>query len=379
MELSREERDRRYRAVRKAMGQAGLAAIWLQAHQGVGGHHNGNFTYLTNYRPFFGSSVFLFPAEGGPVLFTQGENQVIAARRAGWVEEVHTAGRPAEAALGHWKKTPPPGGRVGVSTLDSFPASVWARLREECPDLSCVEAGPLVFAHRLKKTAAELAIAREGAAASDDAWRVAREVLRPGIRETELMAAIEGKTRAAGSEESFHMLAAGRLEGPGGIPYTGCVVPPTQRPMERGETLLLEISPRVGGYWDQIVRLFSLGPPPKVLLDAHRACLDAKARALEALRPGVALGEVMRAINRVAVGAGLTAKPPGCAHLIGLDLSETIITEDITMPAESGMLVTLHPMFDLGAGRQLFTGETYRVTEAGCEGLHRSPDEIVVL
>lgn len=379
MELSLEERDRRYRAVRDAMGRAGLGAIWLQANHGLGGHHNGNFTYLTNYRPFFGSSVLLFPLDGEPYLFTQGENRAIVARRAGWIQEVQAAGVPAEAALLHWKERPPPGGRVGVSSLDNLPAPVWSRLREGLPELSWVEAGPLVFTLRLRKSAAEVALARQSAGLSDDAWAAARQALRPGVSEAALVAAIEGTTRAGGSEDSFHMVAAGRVEETGGIPYTGRVVPPTLRPMERGECVLLEISPRVGGYWNQIVRLFCLGPPPRVLVEAHRVCLDAKARALEAIRPGVALSEIMKAIHRVAGRAGLTAKPPGCAHLIGLDLGETTITEETTMLAEPGMLVTLHPMLDLGTGRQLFAGETYLVMDAGCERLNRCPDEIVTL
>jgi hypothetical protein len=43
------------------------------------------------------------------------------------------------------------------------------------------------------------------------------------------------------------------------------------------------------------------------------------------------------------------------------------------------MVVTVHPMIELGEWRQLFTGETYAVGDSGCVCLNRSEDRIYVV
>ena len=66
------------------------------------------------------------------------------------------------------------------------------------------------------------------------------------------------------------------------------------------------------------------------------------------------------------------------AHTIGLDLSEAVFNRNNPGVVADRMLVTVHPMIDLGEWRQLFVGETYLVNE-GVESLSRYDDEIFVL
>jgi Xaa-Pro aminopeptidase len=87
----------------------------------------------------------------------------------------------------------------------------------------------------------------------------------------------------------------------------------------------------------------------------------------------------MAPIERGLAAAGLGAKSVATAHTIGLDLSETVINPRTPGEIAAGMVVTVHPMIELGEWRQLFTGETYAVGDSGCVCLNRSEDRIYVV
>ncbi|NND50157.1 MAG: M24 family metallopeptidase, partial [Rhizobiales bacterium] len=77
--------------------------------------------------------------------------------------------------------------------------------------------------------------------------------------------------------------------------------------------------------------------------------------------------------------SGHTMKDVAGAHTIGLDLSEQIITLSNPGTVAEGMVVTVHPMIDLGGGRQLFVGDTVLVGPRGLERLGETRDDIVIL
>ncbi len=85
-----------------------------------------------------------------------------------------------------------------------------------------------------------------------------------------------------------------------------------------------------------------------------------------------------------AVGEGLKAygfamKGIGSVHTTGLDLSESIMNLESDREIEPGLLVTIHPMTEIGEWRQLFVGETYFVGEEGPEPLNHCSEEIAVI
>ena len=142
---------------------------------------------------------------------------------------------------------------------------------------------------------------------------------------------------------------------------------------------LLEITPRVEGYWNQVVRLVSLGEPPEDIPKAHDACLAAKRSALERLKPGETFTAVAEAIGGTLEKHGYSMKGVGSVHTTGLDLSESTMNLDNERKIEPGLLVTVHPMMATGDWRQLFVGESYFLHEDRLERLNHCDEEIAVL
>lgn len=378
MPFTLKERERRYRDVRANMEKEGLDALIVYGSTAVGGRWNGNFTYLSNYCLIFATSLIFFPREGEPLMFVPGENQFLDAKRSSWIEEVCLSGQPVRDLLAHLKSSPAASGRIGVSSLAALPVDDFGALREGIPGAEFVEASSVIFSAREVKSDEEVEVARRGARVADRGWERSLEILRPGLTERAYKAELERVMTAEGAEGYFNMLSAGREEGEED-PFRGFVVPPTDRAFREGDLILLEITPRVEGYWNQVVRLVSLGEPPDPVRKAHDACLDAKRAALAQIRPGESFASVAEAIGGALERHGYAMKGVGSAHTTGLDLSESLMNRENPRVIEPGLLVTVHPMTETGDFRQLFVGETYFLHPDRLEMLNRCGEEIAVL
>ncbi len=378
MPFTLNERDRRYRAVRANMEKEGLDALIVFGGTGVGSRWNGNFTYLSNHCLIYATALIFFPREGEPVMFIPGENQLLDARRPGWIEDIRLSGQPTRDICAFMKSYKAAAGKIGVSSLAAFPADAFGELREGLPGAEFTEGASAIFGVRESKSDEEAEVARRGARVADKGWERSLEIIRPGLSELEYKAELEKVMTAEGADGYFNMLSAGRAKGEEEV-FRGFVVPPTGRVFREGDLILLEITPRVEGYWNQVVRLVSLGEPPEYIQKAHEACLDAKRAALSQIKPGGTFSSVAEAIGGALGKHGYSMKGVGSAHTTGLDLSESIMNLDNQRMIEPGLLVTVHPMIATGDWRQLFAGETYFLHSDNLELLNHCEEEITVL
>ena len=213
---------------------------------------------------------------------------------------------------------------------------------------------------------------------ADLGWKRSLEILRPGMSELEWRAEIERVMTAEGADGYFNMLGAGRPAGEEDL-LRGFGGSPTARTFQKGDLALLEITPRVEGYWNQVVRLVSLGEPPEDIQKAHDACLAAKRSALERLKPGETFTAVAESIGGTLEKHGYSMKGVGSVHTTGLDLSESTMNLDNERKIEPRLLVTVHPMMATGDWRQLFVGESYFLHEDRLERLNHCGEESAVL
>jgi Xaa-Pro aminopeptidase len=101
----------------------------------------------------------------------------------------------------------------------------------------------------------------------------------------------------------------------------------------------------VDGYASDCTRTFATGPLPEELERAYAVCLAAQERAVAAVRPGIAGGE-LDAVARdhiTAEGFG-DAFRHGLGHGVGLQVHERPwARQAIDDPIEAGMTVTIEP------------------------------------
>lgn len=366
--------------VRSGMEKENLDLLLVYGNSGKQGPRSGNLAYVSAYRPFSGQPVLVFPREGEPVLFVGVENQRIEAQRNSWIRDARCSPlAPVPSQVCEYLRSV--GGkvkRIGVSSYSIMPVAWNQQFQKEVPAKEWVEAGDLILKNRFVQSGEEIAASRRAAEAADRVWNRLCACTREGMNEFDLRAEMDGAILPVGGVENFNMLSLGGMENEGEAPW-GYVIPQTERKVKRGDALLLEISPRVDGYWNQIVRILTVGAPAGWLTKAYDVVRIARDKSLKHLRPGGQMAGMVTTMQQVIENHGYKMWPYGLAHITGLDLTDYMITPESTGGFQAGMVITVHPMFQLGTDRQIFWGETYVVTGSGYELLNQAPDKLVVV
>ncbi len=368
------EKDLRLSAIRGAMEKSNLDALIVLGTTGVGIPMNGNYAYVSRHVPMYASSLALLQYDGDVVLFVPGENQYLEAKAESWIDDVRLARVPVLDLCAYIETNLSPMSKIGISSFSAMPAADVATLRNKFPGVEFVDGAGIILDCRAIKSAYEQEVLRRCTEIADAGLTRSIEFLHPGVSEFEWKAEIEKVMTIAGADGGFNMISVGPPE-----LFGGYVVSPTSKVFSDGDLALLEISPRVEGYYSQIVRLVSFGPVNPDIARAHEACVEAKKAALAVLLPGTPFTKVSKAMKNTLDQHGYTMKDIAGAHTIGLDLSELIITLNNPGVVEVGMVVTVHPMASLPGGRQLFVGDTVLIGSSGPEFLGEVRDDIIVL
>jgi Xaa-Pro aminopeptidase len=140
---------------------------------------------------------------------------------------------------------------------------------------------------------------------------------------------------------------------------------PSARTIRDGDLALVDLGPRLAGYFGDSCSTFAVGDVPVEVRSAHERCSEALERALATLAPGIVAGEL-----DAIVRAGLDY-PHHTGHGIGLALHEEprIVPGGSTVIAP-GMVVALEPGTYSGPWG-VRVERVALVTETGCEVLSR--------
>ena len=82
------------------------------------------------------------------------------------------------------------------------------------------------------------------------------------------------------------------------------------RRIETGDSVVMEITPCLEGYWTQLVRTVNVGTPNPELEKLYRVARDAIKRGLEVFRPGKTVRDVALAIIGYVESCGLSPQTP---------------------------------------------------------------------
>ena len=142
----------------------------------------------------------------------------------------------------------------------------------------------------------------------------------------------------------------------------------------------MEITPRYGGYWTQLVRTLCIGEPSEDLVKAHKMQLETMENSRKQLYPGNKLGNMLKDMWRFGKERGFEPKLP-FGHVLGLDLDEGgrgSLESDFLFTENTS--VTLHPTMTLGdMDYSIFWGDNYLVTEKGGERINKCSTDLTVV
>ncbi|MBI4464703.1 MAG: M24 family metallopeptidase, partial [Acidobacteria bacterium] len=207
---------------------------------------------------------------------------------------------------------------------------------------------------------------RQSASLGDLAFQIFLTLVQEGVTEHLVFTELDHMVKLAGAETTYFMTGCGPN------PVLKFMDMATER-YQQGDVVLFnaEIA-GPGGYFTQLVRTVSLGPPRPEVQQAFRAATGALEAAEALLKPGVQASTVYQAVRTTLEEAGYSLNlHPG--HSQGLDIFERpLLDGKDNAELLPGMIVVVHPLANMASGGGVWVGETFVITETGAQRLHRS-------
>jgi len=230
---------------------------------------------------------------------------------------------------------------------------------------------------RRVKTAEEIECLKQAVDLADRGYQHFADVIEPGMREFELVAEVESFLKTNGAEDNFMLIASGGTEVVG-------MKPPTDRVLQKGDSVTTELTPQVNGYYAQICRTIVLGDPSPGQLQSFAIFAEAQQAAEDLIKPGVTAAEAARAQNDVfrkyGYGEYTGSKYTRVrGHCLGLFPDETPhILEDVNYVIKKDMVLIAHPNTYLPLAGYMVFGDTLLITETGNTRLNRTEKKLFV-
>jgi Xaa-Pro aminopeptidase len=327
--------------------------------------HLPNIQYLCG---FTGSAGLLLVAEGRSTLFTdvrydtQAHDQVKTAK-------VVIARKGLLQAVGEWlgqRRRRARGWVIGLEA-EHFTLAEKKRLTQVRPSAVRLKDAPsLVERLRMVKDIDELDRIRAAVELGAKLFGRALEVLRPGLREVEVAAAMEYAARCAGADEmSFPTIIASGARS--ALPHGRA----SAQPIAAGAFVVCDFGVILSGYCSDQTRTVWIGTASEDARQAYKAVREAQQAAIEAVRPGVPVGEVDSAARKVLRSAGFGRYfTHSTGHGVGLEIHENPRVADGQREVlQPGMVITIEPGVYFPGKWGVRIEDMVAVTASGCEVL----------
>ena len=363
------------------MGAAGLDALLLTSEPDVR-----YFTgFLTRFwesptRPWF----VALPAAGKPVAVIPGIGAALM--RQTWLDDIRTWAAPdleddgVSLLAGTLAEIAGERGRIGLpmghETHLRMPLADYARLQRALPHVEFADATGIVHALQGVKSEREIDKLRHICAIASDAFEAIGKVAQEGKPLSAVYRHFQAALLNAGADWVPY-LAGGA--GPGG--YGDVISPASDRPLQRGDVLMLDTGAVFDGYFCDFDRNWAIGSASDNARKAYEVLYAATDAGFAAARPGATAADVWRAMNAVISRVGDAGDGGRLGHGLGKRLTEwpSLIADDHTV-LEPGMVLTLEPGLEIAPGCIQVHEENIVVRESAPEWLsRRAPAELPVI
>lgn len=206
--------------------------------------------------------------------------------------------------------------------------------------LSLVSIEGLVESHRAVKDPEEIDLITKALEITDSAFEYIEGIIRAGMSETKVAWEIEKFLREKGSQPlPFDIIVA---SGPNAaLPHAK----PSERVIQAGEPVIVDIGARINGYTGDMTRTFCVGNPDDTFKKVYDTVLGAQLTALAIIKEGMSGSEADSLARTVIEEAGYKeAFGHGLGHGVGLATHEMPrLGPNSTDKLVSGMVFTIEP------------------------------------
>jgi Xaa-Pro aminopeptidase len=248
--------------------------------------------------------------------------------------------------------------------------------------LQPVDCQELMLQTRAIKSPQEIKLLTTSCMLVDAAYEHLYEIMRPGVRESELVGEVNRILYSMGSEF---------VEGVNAISGERCSPHPhtfSDRVLRPGDPAYYDIINSFMGYRTCYYRTFAVGSASRALVDAYKRCRDYLDVAIDALRPGITTAEIVE-LWPTAQEFGFANEEAAFAlqygHGVGLSVWEKpvfsrLVSFDDPETVEEGMVIALETFWPASDGWSAARIEEQMVVTAdGVEVITRFPAEELMI
>jgi Xaa-Pro dipeptidase len=308
-----------------------------------------NVLMLSGYWPVIGSALVVASRDGNVTVLAPNDERDLA--EAGWAAKVSTfhAGsltslaRPAQAIrdvlAAAFKELGVERGRIGYEGDDAYEAATYAAtylfseatrdmLVSTAPFAAFTTASEALTELRSILTLEEVERVRVACEVAHSAFESGARNLHVGKRETEIAAAFSTPLSVIGLQRLGVERAGGFtycMSGPNAARAGSAYARTRNRLVGEGDLVLVHCNSYIDGYWTDITRTYCLGEPDDRARSMFDAVFDARAAAIEAIRPGARAKDVDLAARDVLTQRGFGEY---FTHGLGHNVGFSVISAD---------------------------------------------------
>jgi Xaa-Pro aminopeptidase len=387
-----EEYLERVKKARIKMDKLGIDALILTAKENVI-YFSGIRTigWGSKHRPM---GIIIPKANDKPVISVLPETLFEVSLHSSWIDEIHLWGgwRRKDAATDSLSAFADAcrflgvdsdvigleigyGQRIGMSQED------FLNLQSKLLRAKFVDASALIWDLRMIKSPLEIDAIRKACKATDKAFEIGFNSIRPGMTERDLAGIILAELALqTGEMPGFIMVRSGKLK------YGMVNVEPFEKPIEPGDLVVVDIGANYKYYWSDFMRMASIGEPSREQIYLFEAELASQKAGVSVIKPGIKLHEVFDECYNVLIDMGVKNHVPGLervGHGIGLDVHEPpSIARGSETVVMVNMVLTVEPIFWDQPNHEIGNfaiEDNLVVTEDGFEILSTFPKELFII
>ena len=349
------------------MAALGLSGLLLMSEADV--------RYFSGFHTLFWQSPtrpwFLFvPAAGKPIAVIPEIGADLM--RKTWLDDIRTWSAPAPEDDGISLLTEllsplaDRGAMIGVmkghETALRMPLADWERLVAALPGMRIEDATGLVQGLRMVKSKAEIDKLAHICAIGSASFARVPEIVSEGMPLDDVFRTFRGEALRQGADDAPYVVGGAAQGG-----YSDVISPPSQRPLQRGDVLMIDTGCTWDGYFWDFDRNWAIGQADDTARRAYDVLWRATEAGIAAARSGATCRDLFKAMSAVIAEMDDSGGDIGrLGHGLGMQLTEqpSHAAFDRT-ELKDNMVLTLEPSLSYGEGLMMVHEENIVVTPNG--------------
>ncbi|MGR3620171.1 MAG: M24 family metallopeptidase, partial [Roseovarius sp.] len=251
---------------------------------------------------------------------------------------------------------------MGHETHLRMPLADWERLIAGLPGLRIADATGLVQGLRMVKSPAEIDKIAHICAIGSASFARVPDLVAEGMPLEEVFRAFRREALAQGADDAPYLVGGADRGG-----YRDVISPPTRKPLQRGDILMLDTGLTWDGYFCDFDRNWAVSHADDTARRAYDVLWRATEAGIAAARPGATCRDLFHAMSAVIAEMDASGGDIGrLGHGLGMQLTEqpSHAAFDTTELREN-MVLTLEPSLSYGDGLMMVHEEDIVVTPEG--------------